>query len=174
MKGGRIYSVGSDTDILGLKGDKTRVVDAGQRRLIPGIHDAHTHVLNERGYNYVTRWDGVPTLKRALAMLSEQAKRTPEGHWVKVIGGWAPYQFEENRFPTLEELRKAVPDRPLIVQYAYNRAFLNDLAMKAFGVRCPISPKITGTVAWKNRRSAQRPIPLRPARPRSPGRGVRL
>lgn len=145
VKGGRIYSVGSDTDILGLKGDKTRVVDAGQRRLIPGIHDAHTHVLNERGYNYVTRWDGVPTLKRALAMLSEQAKRTPEGHWVKVIGGWAPYQFEENRFPTLDELRKAVPDRPLIVQYAYNRAFLNDLAMKAFGVGTEKFPTPPGT-----------------------------
>jgi hypothetical protein len=145
VKAGRIYSVGRDTDILGLKGDQTQLIDAGQKRLIPGINDAHTHILNERGYNYVTRWDGVPTLKRALAMLSEQAKRTPEGHWVKVIGGWSPYQFKENRFPTLDELRKAVPNRPLIVQYAYNRAFLNNLAMEALGIGTEKFPTPPGT-----------------------------
>jgi hypothetical protein len=73
---------------------------------IPGISDAHTHVLNESNFTYTVRWDGVPTLRRALAMLSEQAERTPEGQWVKVIGGWSPYQFEENRFPTMDELRR--------------------------------------------------------------------
>ena len=143
VKRGRIYAVGTDAEILSLKDNDTRLIDAGRRRLIPGLNDAHVHVLNERSYNYNVRWDGVPTLQRALEMLSEQAKRTPEGQWVKVIGGWSPYQFKENRFPTMEELRKAVPDRPLIVQYAYNQAFLNELAMKALGMgtaRFPMSP----------------------------------
>ena len=108
VKNGRIYSVGTDADVLGLKSANTKIIDSRGRRLIPGIIDAHTHVLNEGGYNYTLRWDGVPTLRRALQMLSEQARRTPEGHWVKVIGGWSPYQFEENRFPTMDELRKAV------------------------------------------------------------------
>lgn len=145
VKGGRIYSVGTDAEVLGLRSTKTRVVDSRGRRLIPGIIDAHTHVLNEGGYNYTLRWEGVPTLRRALAMLSEQAKRTPEGHWVKVIGGWSPYQFEENRFPTMEELRRAVPDRPLIVQYAYNRGFLNQKAMELLKVGTDKFPEIPGT-----------------------------
>lgn len=145
VKEGRIYSVGADADILALKNSKTRVIDAKSRRLIPGIIDAHTHVLNESGYTYNVRWDGVPTLERALGMLSEQAKRTPEGQWVKVIGGWSPYQFEENRFPTMDELRKAVPNRPLIVQYAYNRAFLNKQAMDVFGVGTDRFPALPGT-----------------------------
>ncbi|WP_225412436.1 amidohydrolase [Stigmatella hybrida] len=134
VKKGRIYSVGSDAEILSLKNSKTQVIDAHKRRIIPGIVDAHTHVLNDMAYNYNVRWDGVPTLRRALTMLSEQAARTPEGQWVKVIGGWSPFQFKENRFPTLDELRKAVPNRPMIVQYAYNRAFLNKRAMEALGV----------------------------------------
>jgi predicted amidohydrolase YtcJ len=134
VKRGRIYSVGADAEILDLKDPNTRIIDAGGRRLIPGINDAHIHLLNEINYNYHVRWDGVPTLHRALTMLSEQAERTPEGHWVKVIGGWSPYQFEENRFPTMDELRSAVPRRPLIVQYAYNRAFMNDHALAALGV----------------------------------------
>ncbi len=145
VKNGRIYSVGPDVDVLSLKNSKTKIIDARNRRLIPGIIDAHTHVLNESGYNYNVRWDGVPTLRRALAMLSEQAKRTPEGHWVKAIGGWSPYQFEENRFPTMDELRKAVPNRPLIVQYAYNRAFVNKQAMDILGVGTYRFPKLPGT-----------------------------
>jgi len=142
---GRIYSVGSDKDILSLKNSDTKVIDAGSRRLIPGIIDAHTHVLNDSGFNYNIRWDGVPTLERALAMLSEQASRTPDGQWVKVIGGWSPYQFKENRLPTMEELERAVPDRPLIVQYAYNQAFLNKQAMEKLGVGTDRFPTLPDT-----------------------------
>jgi predicted amidohydrolase YtcJ len=71
--------VGADDEILDLKNASTQIIDAGGRRLIPGISDAHIHLLNEANYNYNVRWDGVPTLSRALAMLSEQAARTPEG-----------------------------------------------------------------------------------------------
>src|SRR3954464_11284875 len=150
VKNGKIYSVGTDSEILSLKGPGTQVIDAGLKRLVPGLHDAHIHLLNEFSYNYTVRWDGVPTLQRALEMLSEQAKRTPDGHWVKVIGGWSPYQFKENRLPTIDELRKAVPNRPLIVQYAYNQAFLNDLAMKALGVGTARFPKVPDTVFEKD------------------------
>ncbi|MEL1263519.1 amidohydrolase [Pseudoxanthomonas putridarboris] len=145
VKNGRIYAVGTDAEVLDLRSAGTRVVDSRGRRLIPGIIDAHTHILNEGGYTYTLRWDGVPTLRRALEMLSEQARRTPEGHWVKVIGGWSPYQFEENRFPTMEELRRAVPDRPLLVQYAYNRGFMNPQAMEALGVGTDRFPQLPGT-----------------------------
>ena len=151
VKRGRIYAVGADAEILSLKDNNTRLIDAGRRRLIPGLNDAHVHVLNERSYNYNVRWDGVPTLQRALEMLSEQAKRTPEGQWVKVIGGWSPYQFKENRFPTMEELRRAVPDRALIVQYAYNRAYLNELAMKAYGVGTERFAETQGTEFEKDK-----------------------
>src|SRR5260370_28539270 len=100
VKRERIYAVGSDADILSLKDENTRIIDARGRRLIPGLNDAHIHVLNERNYNYNVRWEGVPTLTHALEMLSEQAQRTPDGHWVKVIGGGSPYQIEERRHPT--------------------------------------------------------------------------
>lgn len=142
VKQGRIYSVGSDGDILSLKNSSTEIIDARSRRLIPGIIDAHIHVLNDLAYSFNVRWDGVPTLREALTMLSEQAARTPRGQWVKVIGGWSPYQFEEGRFPTLDELREAVPDRPMIVQYAYNQAFLNRQAIEALGVGTDRFPKI--------------------------------
>lgn len=145
VRSGRIYFVGSDAEVAGLRSARTKIIDARSRRLIPGIIDAHTHVLNDSGYNYNIRWDGVPTLRQALAMLKEQAARTPDGQWVKVIGGWSPFQFAENRFPTLTELNKAVTDRPLIVQYAYNRAFLNKRAMATLGVGTSLFPDLPDT-----------------------------
>src|SRR5258706_15680464 len=68
VKRGRIYAIGSDAEILTLKDKNTKVIDAEGRRLIPGLMDSHVHVLNERNYNYNVRWDGVPTIKRALEM----------------------------------------------------------------------------------------------------------
>ncbi|MBP4138389.1 amidohydrolase [Flavobacterium geliluteum] len=142
VKGGRIYAVGNDADILALADEKTQVIDAEGKRMIPGLEDSHIHPLNERNFNYKVRWDGLPTLKRALEMLTEQAARTPEGQWVKVTGGWSPYQFKENRHPTIEELNKAVLNRPLYVQYAYNKAFLNKLGMKELGVGTAMFPEL--------------------------------
>ncbi|PBJ08014.1 amidohydrolase [Flavobacterium sp. ACN6] len=134
VKGGRIYAVGNDVEILAMKDSQTKVIDAQGSRLIPGIEDSHIHPLNERNFTHKVRWDGVPTLKRALEMLKEQAARTPEGQWVRVTGGWSPYQFAENRMPTPAELSKAVPNRPLLIHYAYNWGFLNKPAMKELGV----------------------------------------
>lgn len=142
VKAGRIYSVGSDSEILDLQVSDTRIIDADGRRLIPGINDAHMHLVNEANYTFNVRWDGVPTLREALNMLREQAERTPEGHWVRVMGGWSPFQFEENRFPTIDELRATAPDCPLHVQYAYNRIFLNDLAIEAYGAGTDCFPDI--------------------------------
>ena len=137
IKGGRIYAVGNDAEILALKDAHTQVIDAHGRRLIPGLEDSHLHPLNERNFNHKVRWDGVPTLKLALEMLKEQATRTPEGQWVRVTGGWSPYQFAENRMPTADELNAAVPNRPLFIHYAYNWGFLNKPAMKELGVGTP-------------------------------------
>src|SRR5277367_2234607 len=69
VKRGKIYAVGTDAEILNLKDKNTRLIDANGRCLIPGINDAHTHILSERSFNYNVRWEGVPTLQRALEML---------------------------------------------------------------------------------------------------------
>jgi predicted amidohydrolase YtcJ len=84
-------------------------------------------------------------------MLSEQAQRTPEGQWLKVTGGWSPYQFKENRHPTIDELNKAVSNRPLYVQYAYNKVYLNRLAMKELGLGTSKFPMVPGTVLEKDK-----------------------
>jgi predicted amidohydrolase YtcJ len=110
------------------------VIDVGGGTVIPGLNDSHTHPI--RGglyYNLELRWDGVPSLSDALALLKEQARRTPPPHWVRVVGGWSAYQFKERRLPTLEEINAAAPDTPVFILHLYDRAWLNGAALRAVG-----------------------------------------
>jgi predicted amidohydrolase YtcJ len=134
VKDGKVLATGSNAQVLKLKRAGTQVVDAGGRTVIPGLNDSHLHVIREGlNYNMELRWDGVTSLKRALEMLKEQAARTPEGEWVKVVGGWNEYQFEEKRLPTLEEINAAVPDKPVFILYLYGLGFLNKKGIETLG-----------------------------------------
>jgi predicted amidohydrolase YtcJ len=126
-KNGIIIGTGTSKQVLDLYKDQTtQVIDAKQKTVIPGLNDSHIHVIREGlHYNAELRWDGVRTLKRAMEMLKEQAARTPEGVWIKVIGGWNEYQFEEKRQPTIDEINAAVPDKPVFITYLYGKAFVN-------------------------------------------------
>jgi len=131
---GKVLATGSNAEVLKLKSAATQLIDAGGRTVIPGLNDSHLHVIREGlNYNMELRWDGVTSLKRALQMLREQAARTPEGEWVKVVGGWNEYQFEEKRLPTLEEINAAVPDRPVFILYLYGLGFLNKKGIETLG-----------------------------------------
>ena len=133
-RGEKIVAVGGEAGILGLRGANTRVVDAEGRRVIPGLNDSHFHLVRgARDYNLELRWDGLESLQRGLQMISEQAKRTPKGQWVRVAGGWSPYQFREKRMPTVAELNDAAPDTPVYVLFAYSEGLLNRAGVAALG-----------------------------------------
>jgi predicted amidohydrolase YtcJ len=134
ISGGKVTAVGDDVDILGVVGPSTKVIDGQNRRVIPGLNDSHLHVIRG-GLNYVLelRWDGVPTLRQAMAMLREQVARTPKGQWVRVVGGFTREQFAEKRLPTLAELNAAAPDTPVFILNLYQSALLNRAAVQAAG-----------------------------------------
>src|SRR5687768_9807883 len=132
VQGEKFIAVGSAEDVMRLRGDRTRTVDAGGRRVIPGLNDSHLHVVRGgRFYNLELRWDGVDSLERGLQMIGEQAKRTPKGQWVRVIGAWSPYQFKEKRMPTVAELNAAAPDTPVFVLFLYSQAMMNRAGVEA-------------------------------------------
>ena len=140
VKDGKFVAVGSDAEMTALRGDSSRVIDAGGRTVIPGLNDSHLHAVRAgRFYNLELRWDGVDSLERGLEMIREQAARTPEGQWVRVIGGWSPYQFKEKRMPTVAELNDAAPNKPVFVLFLYSQALVNKVGVDALG----LSPEST-------------------------------
>lgn len=131
---GRVLAVGDEAHVMAHARDATRVIDAGGRRLVPGLNDSHTHLI--RGglnYNLELRWDGVRSLADAMAMLKAQVAITPAPQWVRVVGGFSESQFAEKRLPTLDELNAAAPDTPVFILHLYDRALLNRAALRAVG-----------------------------------------
>ncbi len=132
---GKILKVGTNKEVLSTQSKSTKIIDAKGKCVIPGIFDSHLHVIRGgRFFHTELRWDGVRSLKRALEMLSEQAKRTPQGQWVRVVGGWNAYQFEEKRLPTLDEINAATGDVPTFILYLYGHAYLNKAGLKALKI----------------------------------------
>ncbi len=134
IRDGAFIAVGSEQEVRAAAGADATVIDAGGRRLIPGLIDSHIHVI--RGglnYNMELRWEGVPTLADAMAMLKRQAENTPPPQWVRVVGGFTEHQFAEKRLPTIEEINAAAPETPVFILHLYDRALLNAAALRAVG-----------------------------------------
>src|SRR6202021_539599 len=134
IRDGKFLAVGNDREVMRFRDERTKLIDVNKRTVIPGLNDPH--LPRTRGglnYNLELRWDGVPSLADGLRMLREQARRTPPGQWVRVVGGWSEFQFAERRMPTLDELNKAAPDTPVFVLHLYDRALLNRAALRVLG-----------------------------------------
>jgi hypothetical protein len=123
---GTIAAVGKDREVLALVGRGTQVVDLRGRTAIPGLNDSPTHpIRGGLNYNLELRWDGVRSLSGAMAMLREQARRTPPPQCVRVVGGFNECQFRERRMPTPEEINAAAPETPEFILRLYDRVLLN-------------------------------------------------
>ncbi|WP_246352211.1 amidohydrolase [Sphingomonas xinjiangensis] len=134
IRAGKFLAVGSETEVRAAAGPNPTVIDAGRRRVIPGLIDSHMHII--RGglnYNMELRWDGVPTLADAMAMLKRQVDNTPAPQWVRVVGGFTEHQFAEKRLPTIAELNAVAPDTPVFILHLYDRALLNAAALRVVG-----------------------------------------
>ena len=66
-------------------------------------------------------------------MLKEQALRTPNPQWVRVVGAGMSSSLRKRRMPTLDEINEAAPDTPVFVLHLYDRALLNRAALKVVG-----------------------------------------
>lgn len=147
----KIVLTGTNTLVLKQKGKQTKIIDAKGNRVIPGLFDSHLHVIRGgRFYNTELRWDGVTSLKKALQMLREQAARTPQGQWVRVVGGWNEYQFEEKRLPTLDEINAASGDVPVLIMYLYAKAWLNKAGLEKLHINAETPNPSSGYIEKDN------------------------
>ncbi|MEM6491365.1 MAG: amidohydrolase [Pseudomonadota bacterium] len=123
------------------------MIDAGGKRLIPGLIDSHTHAI--RGgvnYNMEVRWDAVDSLEEGLHLLRLQAERTPEGEFVRVVGGFSEFQFKEKRLPTIAELDSVAPNHPVLIHYLYRETLMNSRAIAYVGYDAADRPTYPGGI----------------------------
>ena len=83
MKDGKFVGVGSDSDIEGLIGPNTRVQDMRGKTIIPGLIDAHIHVLSS-GTRHVMAADcDQRSIAEVQASLRERVESAGRGEWIQ-------------------------------------------------------------------------------------------
>jgi predicted amidohydrolase YtcJ len=114
IRNGRFAAVGNN---VAAQASGVRTVDLRGRTVIPGIIDAHNHIVlvgNRPGWH--TPLEHVFTIPDAIAVLKARVAEVPRGEFITTIGPISAMQFEERRLPTLMELDAV--DRPVYIQAA--------------------------------------------------------
>jgi len=111
-----------------------RRIDGHGRTLLPGLIDAHGHVLGLGFSAMQLDLVGTSSLDDLKQRLRAYAAAHPEARWI--IGrGWNQELWPEVRFPTAADLDSVVSDRPVVLERVDGHAMVaNSAAMKAAGV----------------------------------------
>jgi len=142
IRNGRFAGVGSNLSTQG----NPRRIDLRGRTAIPGIVDAHNHIVlvgNRPGWH--TPLEHVFTIPDCVAALKARASGVPAGEMITCVGPLAAMQFAGNRLPALAEL-DAVP-RPVYLQAAQGGTRTNSEGkrwLEARGVMVADDGAITG------------------------------
>ena len=94
VREGRIVAVGSNEEILAIKGENTEVVDLTGRMALPGFHDSHVHVAAAGLEELQRPLNDLRTVDAILAAVAACAERTEE-EWT-VGSGWDLSLFENS------------------------------------------------------------------------------
>jgi predicted amidohydrolase YtcJ len=130
--GDRILAVGSNQDLKGLEGPRTRIIDGTGTTVTPGFIDAHSH---PDGSNEVTGADvnlrSIAAIKQAM---HKEAATTPPGQWV--IGNkYDDTKLSEERPVNRHDLDEAVPLQPAIIRHrGGHTAVLNTRGLEVAGI----------------------------------------
>lgn len=132
------------------RGDKRPAADYrldGQGRvMIPGMIDAHVHVMDIGFAALTLDLSDTTSLEDALAKIKAFADANPGRPWI--LGrGWNQEKWGLGRFPTAAELDAVVADRPVWLERADNHAnWGNTLAITTAGVTAKTSDPAGGKI----------------------------
>ncbi len=127
---GKILAVGDGAELL-LRYPGAARLDVGVATVVPGMIDAHGHVL-EQGLSHLTvNLVGTRDKADVLERLRAFARDLPPGAWL-TGHGWDQNDWRVNEFPTAADLDAAFPDRPVwLYRIDGHAGWANSVAMRA-------------------------------------------
>lgn len=109
-------------------------IDLEGRLIVPGLRDAHTHLLSTA----LSRWGldlrGARSIEEIKDAVRRRASELGPGEWI--IGrGWDQDKLDEKRHPTREDLDEAAPRNPVIlIRVCGHAAVVNSRAIEVLGL----------------------------------------
>jgi predicted amidohydrolase YtcJ len=114
VREGRVLFVGSDAEATALAGPSASVIDLHGATVVPGIVDAHAHLLGLG--NKLQRVDlvGAKSYDEVVSRVKAWAKDVKPGTWIQGRG-WDQNLWPTKQFPTHEALSRAFPNNPVVL-----------------------------------------------------------
>jgi predicted amidohydrolase YtcJ len=110
------------------------IIDGGGRTLLPGLIDAHGHVLGLGFSALQLDLVGTSSLDDLKQRLKAYAAAHPDARWIQGRG-WNQELWPNKSFPTAADLDSVVSDRPVVLERVDGHAIVvNGAAMKAASV----------------------------------------
>lgn len=137
VRGDKIVAVGERKQVEALRGPATRVIDAGQRLLLPGFTDCHIHFMD--GSLGLTRVDlneatTVAEIQRRVKAYADAHPARPNDTWIQGMG-WTYPTFAPSGLPNKKILDDIVPDRPVyLVAFDGHTSWANSMALAMAGI----------------------------------------
>ncbi len=133
IKDGHIVGVGLDDEMRDLAGMGTTEVSLDGNVVIPGIVDAHNHLLFT-GFliQDIQLYDcrSIPEIVERIRMAANDAA---PGEWI-VGRGWDESLLDEGRFPNRHDLDPVSPNNPVLLHRVWNKLTCNSAALAAAGI----------------------------------------
>lgn len=130
---GRVIATGSNAALRDRLPDAQHI-DAGGKTLLPGMIDAHGHILSLGQSAMQLNLRATHDLPQALQAIAAYAKKFPQSPWI--LGGeWNQANWKLGRFPTAQEIDAVVSDRPVwLGRVDGHAAWANSKAMQLAGI----------------------------------------
>ena len=123
-----------------------RTVDGKGRTLLPGLIDAHGHVMGLGFGALQLDLTGTKSLPELQQRLRDYAAQNPGSGWI-VGRGWNQELWAEKSFPTAADLDAVVADRPVLLERVDGHAVVvNSAALKAASVNASTMDMVGGKI----------------------------
>jgi predicted amidohydrolase YtcJ len=134
VKGGLVIGIGSDDQVLRLRGPKTEVVDLHGAFAMPGFNDAHVHLASAGRTKLTIDLIGAASLADMQRRIATSAQSAPSGSWLRGRG-WDHTTWPGNALPTRQDLDAVTGDHPAVFTRVDGHiAIANSKALKLAGM----------------------------------------
>jgi predicted amidohydrolase YtcJ len=135
IKGNKICAVGRGDGAEAWTGKGTRVIDAGERLVLPGFHDSHVHLLMAGLYRRYVNLISARSEEEAVRMTAEAAAKDPDKDGFVIGFGWYHVFWDVKTLPRKESLDRYFPDRPvMLVNAEAHGVWVNSKALAIAGI----------------------------------------
>ncbi|MWV27547.1 amidohydrolase [Aurantiacibacter rhizosphaerae] len=142
---GVILATGTNEEVAQLADAATRRMDMGGETILPGLHDAHVHVLFAGMEQFACGFEPGASPDRIAQRVGECVANAQPGDWI-TGGNWVAAVFEDGQ-QNRQFLDAIAPDNPVVlVDESHHSSWANSRALELAGITRDTPDPLNGII----------------------------